>query len=435
MKAHVLASILMAIAAAPAAHAEGEFDTTFSGDGYTTVPPSTGYGYQSRGLPDGRIVVGTTFLYSFRLAVLRLLEDGTPDPAFGNQGASSPGRSQFDMASYGITHSSSQPAGFAVSPDGARIYLSGNGLRFGLHQYGMILGVGADGKLDPTFGTGGAAGFNFYAPFFLASDPDGRVTGLAADASVNRRYVFRLMPDGSLDPSFGGGAFVAVTPPPGPANLSFSQLLRAVDGSYYLIGTLRDATTEENRAAIVRMLPDGTRDTAFAGGSGIAIIDFNLGVPRKTSSGKAALLADGKLVLVTGVGTTSLNGYRCGVARLTADGLLDPAFGNGGMRDYGVFDPSTASSNDTRCHDVVVRRDGRMIVTGRTTFQWFSMALDADGAIYSNYGTAGIAPGGMHSVLDRYDRLMLTTYDDATFNPYIARLTANEAIFEDGFEF
>lgn len=206
MKTHVLAAVLLVAVgmAPPTARPEGQPDTTFSDDGHTTVPPATGFLYESRVLPNGKIVVGTLGSSSFRPAVVRQLEDGTLDPAFGNQGASLPGRSQFDMTPYGFNTPSSSTGGFAVSPDGSRIYLSGVGIRFQLYHEGVILAVGESGQLDPSFNSSGLANYNRYTPYFLATDPDGRLAALVywtEGGAPRQEAMFRLMPSATLETS------------------------------------------------------------------------------------------------------------------------------------------------------------------------------------------------------------------------------------------
>ena len=112
--------------------------------------------------------------------------------------------------------------------------------------------------------------------------------------------------------------------------------------------------------AVVRFNADGTPDTTFGGGDA----EVALGYGGVDAVQAVALQTDGKIVLA-GIRWPSPNpSVTSGnfvVIRLTADGKLDPDFGNSGrvLIDFGFDDHATG---------VAIQDDGRIIVAGYTDF-------------------------------------------------------------------
>ena len=347
--AYAVASVIVVLAATSQTHAEGTLDPTFSNDGIVTyLTPRNSLGYRSQMLPGGKIVAASRGP-AFSPYILRLLPDGTPDPAFGNLGPSSPGRSEITMSQtefFGGSHE-----GFTVSPDGSKIYVAGYGSQTccGVTQ-GAIVRLDASGQVDMSFGaplTPGYVRFVPNDPYFLASEPDGRIAGLAIHQSLTgpnfTRSIFRILPDGSPDSTFANGGFLTLEPPLSTNELYLDAVVRAPDGSYYVNGEYL-----QSRAAILHVTPAGTRDMTFAGGTGIALLDLN--VVMRTRLGSLIVLADGKLMVATTAQPSA--GQFCAIARLNPDGTLDSTFGNGGYQSY---DLSAALGGGTANHELLRR--------------------------------------------------------------------------------
>jgi uncharacterized delta-60 repeat protein len=162
-------------------------------------------------LPDGRYVFGGN-PYSYEFFAARLLEDGTPDPAFGGDG-------------YAIT--SGLGGWFTMvteaMPDGGATVL-------GVDSLGAVTLVrfGPDGALDPSFGAGGVAHCPDLGPLHplgSVQQPDGKVAFAGWSPTDSRLYLARILPDGALDPAFGSG---------GVARLDLGQPSTGYDYGYEL---------------------------------------------------------------------------------------------------------------------------------------------------------------------------------------------------------
>ena len=200
-----------------------------------------------------------------------------------------------------------------------------------LHQ----LAVGGGVQLDADFRPAITSTRNAVL-FAAALEPDGKVLVAGDFALVNgvpRRSVARLQTDGSLDPGFDARE--------GVTGLAFRLAVEPASGNVVLAGQF-SAVADQPRTSLARLNPDGTLDTAFnpqiSGRAGWFV-------------GSLVILPDGRIVI--GGNFDQVQGQpRNGLARLLADGTLDP-----------TFDPG-AGLNGGTAYDLAVQDDGRLLVAG-----------------------------------------------------------------------
>ena len=107
-------------------------------------------------------------------------------------------------------------------------------------------------------------------PAFVGPDGSLVLTGSAgANASADRWVVARLTPSGALDPKFGHGG-VATLAGPGSGG---DDVARRADGSIVALGSAPGAPSlaSGRNLLLARLLPNGTQDPAFAGGAPLGI--------------------------------------------------------------------------------------------------------------------------------------------------------------------
>ncbi|HEX8105241.1 MAG TPA: hypothetical protein VF533_21655 [Solirubrobacteraceae bacterium] len=140
--------------------------------------------------------------------------------------------------------------------------------------------------------------------------------GLGDDGSVvlvgaGAEEILRLRPDGTLDPAYHGAIDL------GEGSFSVLDVHVRPDGGALVFGSLTAADSSQLRAIVVGLGPDGTVDEAF-GEAGVA------GLTSKPEAELGLLtfgpLPDGRFVIADGTA----------VARFTASGQPDAAFGTGG---------------------------------------------------------------------------------------------------------
>jgi uncharacterized delta-60 repeat protein len=213
---------------------------------------------------------------------------------------------------------------------------------------------------DRSFGHGGSASFapqRFSSGAGVAVDSQGRtlVGATLDDGSLlhTRAAVLRLLPDGSLDPAFGS-AGVAVIPPPAPYASSRAEAI-ALDaqGRIVIAGEVDDDVP-----AAVRLLPDGTLDPAFAAGGVLVAKGAYSGLP---GGWKSVALDGSRIVLAGAVDGAPPFGTSLGriavLARIGDDGVPDAGFATGGFLELPIRGVTFAST-----HAIAIDHRGRTVM-------------------------------------------------------------------------
>jgi uncharacterized delta-60 repeat protein len=281
---------------------DGELDRSFGDRGKVVVEipsvwgPLTG-AYDVAIQPDGKIVIvgGWSTVGAARMALLRFLPDGTPDPSFGQDGR---------VTESGVP--SATATAVALQPDG-KIVVSGT--RWVLARFLP------DGSIDPGFGDGGV---QERAPFpsgpgsasvyanDLQLEPDGKIV-VAGSGGGGQQYAFgvaRYLPDGSLDSGFGngGGAHVRLEHYSDIGDYGTALALQP-NGRMVVAGTA-DFRGGNPRFGLARFTRGGSLDNSFAEDGRITTGFRTTDGTTTYTSGSAedvAIQRDGKIVVV---GTT-----------------------------------------------------------------------------------------------------------------------------------
>ncbi len=186
-----------------------------------------------------------------------------------------------------------------------------------------------DGSADGSFGKGGVrllpspAGGEHAAAFAVAPLSDGSVlvAGSASDEEGRvRASVWKLRPDGSLDPKFGERGTALLPSPEGSGETRANTLL-PLDGRIFVAGH-----ADWKRLAVWRLLADGSLDPGF-GRAGLTLTPHGMGrglLPAGTGglwvAGFRYIRADGDKVVREEVV----------LSRLLPDGRPDTEFGPDG---------------------------------------------------------------------------------------------------------
>ena len=223
--------------------AAGQFDTTFNGTGKFTLQASTGSAVAYiAGLAqqsDGKLIgVGERPRSNrdpFGHSVLRLNTNGTLDSSFGTNGQV---YSNFDDQGLGGMVRD-RARSVKVDPAG-NIVVAGTALPRTSDARWAFIRLLPNGQKDPSFGGDGKVLVGFPGYHRLHGSlllENGKIVasgGLSQPGQLPDIAVFRLLSDGSLDPSFGSGG-VATTDIDGRSDQS-SSLTRQSDGKYVVAG-------------------------------------------------------------------------------------------------------------------------------------------------------------------------------------------------------
>ncbi|HEX7999882.1 MAG TPA: FG-GAP-like repeat-containing protein [Pyrinomonadaceae bacterium] len=386
---------------------------------------------------DGKILIGGFFsLVSgvVRNHIARLNEDGTLDASF-------------------VASTTNSVTAVCVQADGKIVI---GGIFEGVNATARrgLARLNADGSLDASFNPGTGADSNVYA---VALQPDGKVIvggEFTLFNGVSRARIARLNVDGSVDASFNGGY---------GANATVYAVVLQADGKVVIGGTFTNVNGVARRR-LARLHTDGTVDTSLDTTTGpdttvLAVVvhpadgritiggfftsinnvtrtyigqlyadgslnnSFNTNITTGGIVYAMALQPDGKaiiggdLVAVNGVGRTRL-------ARLNADGSLDPS-----------FNPGTGPNRTVRA--VALQPDGKIIVGGMFNsingIPCNNLArLNADGSVDESFNHGAGVDGTVYSVALQPDgRIVIAGFFwnvDAFPSMYIARLNADGSV-------
>ena len=242
----------------------GAPDPTFSGDGKVALPLAEAYAAATDVVlgPDGTIAVagvafGKAEPYAVDTVLARVTAGGAPDSTFSGDGVLLlAGADGYEAA-----------RGLVRRPDGALVTVSGTSECSTCKEMFRVVRVTAAGELDPGFDGDGVRVVDFptdgnAGPNGVALQSDGRilVSGAVYDSQLTQTTsaLVRLLPGGSLDPSFSGDGRAPVrttqsTVPPG-----HGAVMLQPDGRIITIGG-------SDGLFVSRYTADGQFDPSFSG--------------------------------------------------------------------------------------------------------------------------------------------------------------------------
>jgi uncharacterized delta-60 repeat protein len=369
----------------------GKFDRTFGDRGRQVFDfggPSTGAA--AAVTPGGNVVVAGGVSADFEdAAVAQLTADGRLDLTFGNGGrVTAPSISPAAIFS---------PSVFRLA-DGRMVVVFGNSDDRDGRDAG-VMRLNADGSPDLTFADHGTRWVSLAGGFYerAAIDADGRIILVGAlypesNTGDDRVVLAALLPDGRPDTSFGADGLAVI-----PTH-SYGGRIGAVafQGDRILVGAGTNQTTGD--FVLYRLTRSGALDPAFCD-AGVAVVSL---APSDESAYPSAITAiaiqgDGK-ILVAGVqGPIIFDPPPTGsfaLARLSADGHLDPTFGVAGKVKTDFSDHHYASVSS-----LLLLPDGRIVAAGDAlrgglidpASDYVIARYRPDGSLDPTFGDAGLA--------------------------------------------
>lgn len=128
-----------------------------------------------------------------------------------------------------------------------------------------------------------------------------------------------------------------------------------------IVGTINIDTNNVSDFRVIRVLPNGQRDTSFSG-DGILDIDFALGGNHADHALGVTVDAQDRIVVVGEVERPATGDFDFGIARITTGGALDVSFDLDGKRVIFFDLPGSIPFDSARA--VVVGADGRITIGG-----------------------------------------------------------------------
>lgn len=312
----------------------GAFDPSFGGSG-VVLTGAMGINAGARAVavqPDGKIVIAGSTEVGGKAGFLvgRFLPEGQLDTGFGGGDGS---------VAFPVGAKNAGVRALAIGA-GGRILVAGEAENTSSNNVAGVAVLTATGEPDASFSADGITTLESTAGndrgHGIAEAPGGDI--VVADengAGAGHGFtVVKLLPDGTPDPAFGTAGFTQ-TPIPGSTAGRCTSIALLPDGRILAAGYGYDEPGLDAKFAAVRYLGDGKLDPSFGNGTGVFTQQLGGG---DDSARFVALTPSGKALLAGGSEPVAGNDSPAAL-RLTADGALDPTFGNGGIVRRPVLAP------------------------------------------------------------------------------------------------
>lgn len=305
--------------------------------------------------------------------VMRLGPDGLPDPAFFDDGV-------FDSATDGPMTLAEHDLSFRqvlIDAD-ARAVVSGDVVAVNEDVptgVGVVLRFAADGTLDAGFGVllGTPALGTFLRIAASAIDAQGAywfAGNRHGSSDGDGGYLFRVLPDGSLDPGFNGAEGYVVSECASIRSLAIDAGARVLMGCFPHAGSGRFPGVLRYRFSA----GEWQADPAFGSGGHTDIVlspsdhpeggdDLFIGVSQIAA---LRVLGDGRILLAGSYshGRDAVFDKSDAIAaRLSGDGSLDAGYGSGGIVAYGFAFPDR---NHETAYAMALDASERPVLAGRS---------------------------------------------------------------------
>lgn len=355
---------LLAIAPSRAAHADGDLDPAFDGDGKKTVafdigPIKYDFAYDVTEVPNGRLVVvgGAevgTGNEDFAFAVLGA--NGALDNSFSLDGKQT---LAFNVGPSGQRDDAGTSV--IVQPDGKILVCGSAESSTGTYRL-VVARLLPNGELDADFGNGGEV---LIVPYGVSSvdkracgamvlRKNGKIVLPFSSGTGTTAGIVQLEDDGDYDPAFSDDGISDLLNCTNAATQCYlSGVIELADGKFMALGT--KWTGSQYDLLFGRYTRTGQLDTTFSGDGQLTIT-----YPTVTTNDTpiaAAVDHSGRLVvLFYAVG----GGNHYVVTRITSAGAVDASFGASGFSTVDLADPPASQT----VNGLIVQGDGKILAAG-----------------------------------------------------------------------
>jgi uncharacterized delta-60 repeat protein len=388
----------------------GSLDTSFGNSGIA-LTSANGLLNKIALQSDGKIIGAGAGNFDSQppFLIIRYNHDGSVDSSFGNNGIGGSGIQLSEVLS------------LAILPNDAIIALGR------VSAYVNVTKFKKDGTVDSSFGNNGtvltiAGAFDIPTDVVMQTDKKIVVGGYILNESNEARQLFliRYMPDGSLDDSFGDNGIVILGEINGDKSLSTVNALALQPNGQIL------ASVYLTKGAVYRFNTDGSQDKTF-GINGTAYFQTKDNAVVNFQAYGLAVQPDGRII---GGGSSTKSGgnplHYMAVARLNGNGTIDSTFGTNGLQ-YVLFE-----NNPSEGTGILLQKDGKLIVTGRTYLEnqtYSNLALarfSSFGLPDSSFGNNGQAitkvgniAVGNSSLLQKNGQILVAGYSDILGSSFV----------------
>lgn len=381
---------------------DGSLDSDFSTNGFA-VHSYQGEVQDMLVLSDEKILICTD---ADRMRILRCLPNGQVDTAFGQNGWTT--TPHIGAKGYSLAI---QPARLGVFPNDPKILVAGGLSGSGGEKGFIVARFTMEGQLDTSFGGGVVItqmGSVYHAAQAVVVEPSPRglpariiVAGYSQSSiSGHTRYDFtvvKYLNNGTLDSSFGNGGVVVT--PIGVEGKHPSQAIAAIrQGDHFLVGGVVSHYEVSGDMAVAKYdSVSGALDSSFGKG-GIQVVD--VGEKAWVEAVGIAVASNGGVVAASNLEFETSSTPRCisGINSFLSDGTPDPEFGQEGRVVIDIAEETrvqalgihAASGNIAIAGVLNGKRTMPPIGEGFTQPRLFVASLLADGRKNGVFGDGGV---------------------------------------------
>lgn len=261
--------------------AAGVVDSTFGINGRASITPFGDYAYCNAIAVQSNDYIVLAGTYNCDIVMARFKPDGTVDSTFGVNGKKVIDAGGCERAN-----------ALVIQPD-QKIVIAG-GRQDGPNGLFLVSRLKPNGEIDSAFGTDGITTINirtYNEAFACALQKDGKIVlgGQASYISLRPFGIARVNADGKIDSSFAtnGAAYTEVTGTNVPKALAVQE-----DGKIIFVGENNNGGN--NQTAVLRYRTNGTLDTTFSSDKSGKVI---VSVAELTNGKAVAIQKDGKIVI------------------------------------------------------------------------------------------------------------------------------------------
>ncbi|MEP0598539.1 T9SS type A sorting domain-containing protein, partial [Nonlabens ulvanivorans] len=368
---------------------------TYAVNGYATEATNGTFLNVSVMLPGNKVLVAGNPGSNTSYYIEKYLDTGLRDTTFGTNG----------LVLVNINANSKDNANsMRVQSDG-KIIITGtsdsDASLFGTYWDVFVSRLMPDGSVDTTFGTNGHVktnlGTNDDEVWEVAVASTGEIFVLAA--TQNTAVVNKLLKydnSGVLDTSFGTNGVLDL---PVPTDSRFYELIINDQDELFLSGTILNTATNEYDATVMKLDLQGTFITSY-GINGVVTITDTL---ENYTTRDMIFTADGGLLITGAAGNNSID-TQLALYKITANGLLDTTFNTTGVA---FFNHGSSNYGVTFAYSIVELPDGSFIaqadIIGSNNYDLLLLNVGVDGTLVNSFGNSGryILPRSTHQDYNR----------------------------------
>jgi uncharacterized delta-60 repeat protein len=246
--------------------------------------------------------------------------------------------------------------------------------------YNVLRCYNPDGSLNSSFGINGTVTHSIVFGRAMALQGDGKIIAIGDSGGYHNPIftIWRYLPDGSLDASFGNGGMKTTRISDGDDYAR--RVIIQPDGKYLVAG--ESIFSSSNSLSFVRYNQDGSLDVNF-GVNGILTTTIGVTSSSYPALGGLFLQTDGKIIAGCNFKTATGNGYSMGIIRYNTDGSFDNTFGLSGI--------TTNTSIGATC--LLLQPDSKILCVGPS---WASAGtqierFNPNGSLDNFFGSNGLS--------------------------------------------